>query len=436
CLEMGADIIITGRASDSALVIGPLRYEFQWKETDYNKLGAAMIAGHIIECGAQATGGNFTDWLSVEQMDTIGFPIIEMQENGDFWVTKPEDTGGLVSINTVKEQLVYEIANPKAYYGPDVTADISAISIENAGENKVLVKGCQGHAPTPFWKISAAYTDGWKAVGGLMIPGPNALAKAERLSNIFWKKLANIPFSKTNTQFIGYNATAAAFGQLNEPNEILIQFVAFSHNKQHLQTFAKQIAAMILVGPQGLAVVGGRPKPQEVVRYWPALCPVNQISLTCWLIENDKQSIVKTIQPTEHQGEYVEPLALEECNVPEDAASVAKEWITLGNICLARSGDKGNTSNIGVIARSPEVFAYLQKHLTPTLLKQWFKDVALGKIERFDIPNLYAFNFFLADALDGGGTFSGRIDAQGKSLASWLLQQKMEVPLAIIQSIK
>ncbi|MFY8004998.1 MAG: acyclic terpene utilization AtuA family protein, partial [Chitinophagaceae bacterium] len=431
CLEIGADIVITGRASDSALVIGPLRYEFEWSETDFNKLGAAMIAGHIIECGAQATGGNFTDWLSVENMDTIGFPIIEMQANGDFWVTKPENTGGLVSVNTVKEQLVYEIANPKAYYGPDVIADISEVTIEEAGENKVLVKGSQGHPPTPFWKISAAYSDGLKAVGGLMIPGPNALAKAERLKDIFWKKLAYIPFSKTNTQFIGYNATATETGILNEPNEILIQFVAFSNSKLHLQAFAKQIAAMILVGPQGLAVVGGRPKPQEVVRYWPALCPVNQINLTCWQIDTDKQSVVKKIHPTEHQGKYIEPLATAAFCVSEEDASVSKEWVELNKICLARSGDKGNTSNIGVIARSPEAFYFLEKHLTPELLKQWFKGVALGNIERFDIPNLHAFNFFLAEALDGGGTFSGRIDAQGKSLASWLLRQKMEVPIAI-----
>jgi hypothetical protein len=436
-LEQGADIVITGRASDSALTIGPLRFEFGWAATNYAMLGAGMIAGHIIECGAQVTGGNFTDWETVPGMDTIGFPIIEMNKDGSFIVTKHPGTGGMVTVNTVKEQLVYEIGDPEKYSGPDTTADLSYVKIVQVAKDKVKVTGCNGTPPPDTWKVSMAFVDGYKAVGGLMLSGPETLAKANQLKDVFWKKLG-LSFRKTATQFVGFNSVHTGFLMPVEPNELLVQFTAFDEDKSKLEAFSKQIAAMILVGPQGLAAIGGRPGIQEVVRYWPSLVRSKDITFSLYEIDGTDHpaniskfspSIPETINPGN-------PAKKVSQNVPfkEDQGSTQK--VKLKTLCLARSGDKGNTVNIGVIARSEIIYHYLYETLTPGQLEEWFHNVCAGTITRYELPTLSAFNFLLTEALDGGGTYSGRMDPQGKTFAAALLDHEIIVPSSILTSLK
>ena len=437
-LENGADIVITGRASDSALTIGPLRFEFGWAANDYHLLGAGMIAGHIIECGAQVTGGNFTDWQIVPGMDTIGFPIIEMEADGSFIVTKHYGTGGMVSVNTVKEQLVYEIGDPEKYVGPDTTADLSNVQIVQVEKDKVRVTGCSGNAPPLTWKVSMAFEDGFKAVGGLMLSGPEIIAKANQLKYIFWKKLG-LSFRKTATQLIGFNSIHAGFSNPVEPNELLVQFTAYDEDKKKLVAFSRQIAAMILVGPQGLAATGGRPGIQEVVRYWPSLVKNKDITFSLYEIDGTDQKVLNILKFNPFIPGIINPGCPEKrvshkIDCREDRETKLK--VKLKILCLARSGDKGNTVNIGVIARSEVIYHYLYEYLTPGVLIEWFHAVCDGKVTRYELPNLLAFNFLLTEALDGGGTYSGRTDPQGKTFAAALLDHDILVPSSILTSLK
>lgn len=437
-LEQGADIVITGRASDSALTIGPLRFEFGWAATNYAMLGAGMIAGHIIECGAQVTGGNFTDWEIVPSMDTIGFPIIEMNEDGSFIVTKHPGTGGMVTVNTVKEQLVYEIGDPEKYVGPDIIADLSGVEIVQVEKDKVKVTGCNGNPPPVTWKVSMAFEDGFKAMGGLMLSGSDALAKANQLKEIFWKKLG-LTFRKTATQFVGFNSIHAGFSKPVEPNELLVQFTAFDEDKSKLEAFSKQVAAMILVGPQGLAAIGGRPGIQEVVRYWPSLVKSKDITFSLYEIDDSDQQVLSTLKFNPSIPYTIDPgspikKVSQKIACKEDKG--AKLKVKLKILCLARSGDKGNSVNIGVIARSATIYQYLYEHLTPGLLNEWFHAVCAGTITRYELPTLLAFNFLLTEALDGGGTYSGRMDPQGKTFAAALLDHELLVPSSILTSLK
>lgn len=437
-LESGADIVITGRASDSALTIGPLRYELGWSADDYPLLGAGMIAGHIIECGAQATGGNFTDWATVPDLYNIGFPIIEMEPNGNFFVTKHPDTGGMVTINTVKEQLIYEIGDPSKYIGPDVIADLSEVQITQVAKDKVRVTGCNG-APQPLtWKVSMAYKDGYKSAGSLLLSGPDILAKANLLKEIFWKKLG-LSFRKTATLFIGYNSAHSGFEVPVEPNEMLVQFTAFDEDKNKLEAFSKQVAAMILAGPQGLAATGGRPSVQEVVRYWPSLVYSQDVSFNLYEIDEKELPVLKmeafhALPPGVGHPENLIHHSHQLITYHERKGDTRK--VKLKALCLARSGDKGNTVNIGVIARTEIIYQYLHHFLTEELLSEWFQSVCSGTISRYELPQLAAFNFVLTEALDGGGTYSGRMDPQGKTFAAALLDHEIFVPQSVLTSLK
>ncbi len=426
-LEMGADVVIAGRATDSSLVIAPMVYEFGWKWNDWDLLASGMIAGHVIECGTQATGGNFTDWERIENWENYGYPIVEISENGEFLVSKPENTGGIVTINSVKEQLLYEIGDPHNYISPDVISDITQVNIEQIDKDLVKVSNVKGKVSPPSYKMSMAYDDGFKAVGEIIISGGDAIAKAKVFTDIFWKRL-NLDFERTNVEMIGYNACHQSMVEQDFANEILLRFYAYDHDKSKLKKFAQQIATLILSGPQGVAVVGGRPRIQQVLAYWPALIAKDLLTITCQVIGEEEKLEVNCITgfdqnlPKEHNENITQS------DVVESNFTIIK----LKDICLARSGDKGNTSNIGVIARNEKVYHFLEKVLTAELIKDWFQDLCKGEVFRYDIPHLHSFNFLLADSLDGGGTKALRIDAQGKTFASALLNQSLKVPNEIL----
>ncbi|MDY0083471.1 MAG: acyclic terpene utilization AtuA family protein [Ignavibacteriaceae bacterium] len=277
-LEKGADIIITGRTTDTGLTLAPMIYEFGWKNTDYDLLSAGTVAGHILECGAQSSGGNFLgDWQSIPNMAEIGFPIAEAYPNGDVIITKHPNTGGKVSFETVSEQLLYEIGDPKSYITPDCVADFTSIKLQDLGNDRVKVYDVKGFPETEFYKVSCSYSDGFSAISTLTYSWPQALTKAKAADEILRKRLANLnlQFDEIRTEFVGYNSTHGPLAkQLNEDdiNEIVLRIGVRSHDYSSVERFGKEIAPLILTGPPSVTgFAGGRPKPSEVVAYWPAL---------------------------------------------------------------------------------------------------------------------------------------------------------------------
>jgi hypothetical protein len=275
-LKLGADIVITGRVTDTGLTLAPMIYEFGWKMNDWDKLSAGTIAGHINECGAQASGGNFLGgWESVPDLARIGFPIIEAYPDGTFFVTKHPGTGGLVSVETVSEQLVYEIGDPAEYITPDCIADFTSIRLEQSGSDRVKVFGIKGRPATEFYKVSMSYADGYSAVSSLTYSAPQALRKAEAADKILRTRLDDLglKFDEIRTEFVGYNSCHGPLVKKREDlSEVVLRIGVRGHDKNAIERFGKEIAPLILTGPPGVTgFAGGRPKPSEVVAYWPAL---------------------------------------------------------------------------------------------------------------------------------------------------------------------
>lgn len=277
-LQKGADVIITGRVTDTGLTLAPMIYEFGWEYTDFDKMAVGTIAGHILECGAQSSGGNFTDWEKIEDFVDIGFPIVEAYPDGNFFVTKHEGTGGLVSEMTVKEQLLYEIGDPAEYITPDVIADFTSISVKEVEKNKVKVSGIKGHPDTPTYKVSASYNDGYKLSSTLVYSWPDALRKAVKGAEILEKRAQalELEFDEFHKEYIGYNGIdekSVTDEALNtEFDEIQMRISVSGSKKEDLNRFGMEIAPLILTGPSGVTgFAGGRPKASGVVAYWPAL---------------------------------------------------------------------------------------------------------------------------------------------------------------------
>ena len=281
-LKHGADIVITGRVTDTGLTLAPMIYEFGWKMDDWNKLASGTIAGHIIECGGQASGGNFLgDWEKVHDLARIGFPIVEAYPDGNFYITKHDGTGGMVSVETVSEQLVYEIGNPAEYITPDCIADFTSISLEESGKDRVKVFGIKGNPATEFYKVSMSYDDGFSAFSTLTYSAPDALKRAQAADKILRTRLDDLglKFDEMRTEFLGYNSCHGPLvKRSDELSEVVLRIGVRAKDKSVIERFGKEIAPLILTGPPGVTgFAGGRPKPSEVVAYWPALIPKSAV---------------------------------------------------------------------------------------------------------------------------------------------------------------
>ena len=286
----GAQIVITGRVTDTGLTLAPMIYEFGWMEDEYDKLAAGIIAGHIIECGAQVSGGNYlAGWKNVPDFAHIGFPIIEAHPDGTFFVTKHENTGGVVNLQTVKEQLVYELGNPKEYITPDVVADFTTVHLEQVAPNRVRVYGIRGKEPTPFYKVSISYADGWTCIGHLTYAWPEALEKAKKADEIIRERIRylGLEFEEIHTEFLGLNACHGPLAHpIEDPNEVVLQIGVRGYNKEHMERFSREMIPLVLTGPPTVTGFGeGRPKPKEVVAFWPALIPKELVNPIVWVRE-------------------------------------------------------------------------------------------------------------------------------------------------------
>jgi len=290
-LNQGARIVITGRATDTGLTLAPMIHEFSWATDDWDRLAAGTIAGHIIECGAQASGGNCQyEWSSIPSLANVGFPIVEVTPDGSFLVTKHEGTGGRINIPAIKEQLVYEMGDPRQYITPDCVADFTTVRLEAAGSDRVRVSGIKGKAATEFLKVSISYAAGFKAVGTLVYSWPEAFKKAQAADGILRERLdrLGLKFDQILTEFVGVNATHGPLA--GEPPsdlpEVQMRVGVRGQDRKAIERFTKEIAPLILTGPPGVTgFAGGRPKVEEIVAYWPALIPKKEIKPVVDIIE-------------------------------------------------------------------------------------------------------------------------------------------------------
>jgi hypothetical protein len=275
-LDQGAQIVITGRGTDPGLVIGPMIHEFGWSAEDYDKIAAGTVAGHIVECGAQCTGGNYTDWREVPDMARIGYPIIEASADGSFVVTKHAGTGGMVTVASVTHQLMYEMGDPQNYITPDGVADFTSFTLEQEGPDRVRVSGVKGGPPTPTYKVSMSYHDGWKATGQLTVSGPDALAKARLCADIVWERLAFDGYEYSDeermVEFVGAGVCHEGIGHPSEPNEVVLRMGVKGPDRDKVNRFGPELVPLVTSGPPGVTgFAGGRPKATEIIGYWPAL---------------------------------------------------------------------------------------------------------------------------------------------------------------------
>lgn len=432
-LKAGADIVVTGRCVDSALCLGPLLHEFRWDLKDFDRLAAGSLAGHIIECGAQASGGLFTDWREVPDWDNIGYPIAEISEDGSFVVTKPEKTGGLVSVGTVSEQLVYEIGDPACYRLPDVTCDFTAVKIEQIGENRVRVSNAKGRPPSDRYKVSATYLDGFRAVAHMTIGGIDAREKAQRSAEAILKRTRRIftqlnlsDYRDTSIEILGAEAMYGPQAQdgARAAREVVMKLAVSHDNKTALEIFSREIApAGTSFSPGTTGFFGGRPSPQPIVRLFSCFIAKDKLAVSL-----DTDGTAQALDITPISGD---PAGKPAASAADDAPLLGQlRPVPLIRLAWARSGDKGNDSNIGVIARKPDYLPAIRAALTTEAVAGWFSHLVEGTVERFDWPGIHGLNFLLHGALGGGGIASLRNDPQGKAFAQILLDFPVPVPVS------
>jgi hypothetical protein len=430
-LDAGADIVLTGRCVDSAIALGPLIHEFGWKNTDYDLLSAGSLAGHIVECGTQATGGIFTDWRSVaDGWDAMGFPIVECRADGTFEITKPGGTGGLVNLATIAEQIVYEVGDPATYILPDATCDWSQLCLEQTGPDRVRVSGAKGQMPTATYKVSATFADGYRAAVTVMIAGREAAAKAAAVGNAILSRARRRileagfdDFNETSLEILGSESNYGKQGRGSASREVLLKIGVHHNSKDALQIFAREIYPAAAAMAQGLTgFASGRPEPQPVVRLFSFLARKSDVPVRIGIGEDVADVPIFIPDGTEPE-QKIAPAIVESDG--EDGATTKVPLIALAH---GRSGDKGDIANIGVLARRAEFVPALRRNLTADAVRDYFAHFVKGDVERFEWPGLNGFNFLLHEGLGGGGVASLRHDPQGKALAQILMDFPVTVP--------
>ncbi len=431
-LARGADIVITGRVVDSALVLGPLIHEFGWRREDYDLLAAGTLAGHLLECGAQSSGGTFTDWLDLPDLDNVGFPYAECRADGSFVLTKHEGTGGAVKFGTVAEQILYEVSDPAAYLVPDVSCDFTAVTLTEVGQDRVEVTGAIGRAPTGAYKVCATYDDGWKATGLMPVFGHDADRKARAVAETVLARTRRVtdsldlpPAKFTHWELIGAGDLVKSGAAVNSrPTEVFARVVYHTESQR---------AAQILVFECNTACLSG--SPGALPFFGASASPINP--LFSFTLPRDRLRIEVSVE-----GETVmlDPETADPAPEPHrpatkpNTAAAGNTDATLPLIALAygRSGDKGNLFNIGVIARKPDYLPYIRAALSAEAVAEWmghtFDDPAARHVSKYEVPGLNAVNFVLHDTLHGSNGTGVRFDTNAKSMAQQLLQIQIPVP--------
>jgi hypothetical protein len=430
-LARGADVVLTGRVVDSALILGPLIHEFGWKPTDYDLLAAGTVAGHLLECGAQVTGGTFTDWASVPDWAHTGYPVGECRADGSLVMTKPEGTGGMVSVGTVAEQLLYEVSDPQAYMVPDVACDFTTVKLEQVGPNRVKISGARGCPPTATYKVCVTYDDGWRSVALQPIIGVDAVLRAKRQAAAILERTREMlrdrnlgDWRRTHCEVLGDEATFGEHARRHGSREVISKIVVEHDDKRAADLFWREQNSAIMNMSVGTSIgLGGMAQP--ITHLFSFLIDKSEITMTV-TVEGDTR--VFPLAPTD----IFDPAMITRPKPP--ALPVGEREggsVPLVSLAWARSGDKGNLFNVAVIARRPEYLPYISAALTPPAVAAWYKhfltDSGAAKVDRYDVPGIDAINFVVHDSLAGGINASPRLDSAAKGMA----QQLLEFPIPV-----
>ena len=427
-LGAGADVVVTGRCVDSALALGPLIHEFGWGPDDLDALAQGSLAGHLLECGPQSTGGLLTDWEDVDDWESLGYPIAECRANGSFVVTKPEGTGGLVDLRTVSEQLIYEIGDPSAYPLPDVICDWRHVGLTQVGLNRVRVTGALGEPPPSNLKACAQVVDGYKAVGLVLIGGRDAAKRAERFGEAFVRRAERLldrdgyeVLRDVDIEVLGAESTYGPHARAAHTREVVVKVALHHDSRAALAAIVRELGSFGMV-VSGLTAGGrGLPKPTPLVRLRSYLIPRDRFHPSVFLDGEPIAYEERTMTPNSANA-LAETLPSEPFAVDEPVE------LPLIAIAHARSGDKGADSNIGVRARHPDFLPLLRDQLSAEVVADRMSHLIAGPVERYDLPGIHALNFVIRDALGGGGIASLRFDPQGKAYAQQLLDLPIRVP--------
>ena len=439
-LSEGADVVITGRCVDSAVTLGALIHAFSWTPEDLDRLAAGTLCGHIIECGAQCNGGNFTDWRLVPDYDNMGFPIAEVASDGSFVLSKPEDTGGLISTATVAEQMLYEIGDPRAYIVPDVVCDFTEARYEQVGKDRVRVSGARGRPPTDTYKVSTTFPDGYKLSSIFMLGGREAVAKGRHSAQSIIKKTRRMlkdkgmaDFRDVSIEVIGAEATYGPHSRAQDSREVVVKIAAKHDQKEALSLLGREIAPMSTGGVVGMtgSFGAGRVSPSPVIRMFSCLVPKSQVPVT---VDVDGHQIA--MQEGARSGGFdLKSLPVEAPPAAAAASSGATETVPLVALAYGRSGDKGDNANIGIFARKPEYQPILDSEVTEEAVAKYFAHRINGKVSRWRLPGINGFNFLLRQALGGGGMASLKADPLAKAFAQMLLDMPVRVPAEMARKL-
>ena len=436
-LAAGADIVVTGRCADSALALAACRHAFSWDDADLDLQAAGSLVGHLLECGPQATGGNFTDWHDVaDSLATIGYPIAEVRADGRCIITKPAGTGGAVTPATVAEQLVYEIEDPQSYVLPDVVADFANVTLSQEGPDRVAVAGARGRPPPECYKVSTTWMDGYR--GGMLLSfvGDDAEARARAFARAALTRVESLlkaagapSLTETSVEVIGTEEHYGQFRRQLEGREVVLKLAARHPAAAGIGGFIKAITGLALAAPAGLSIFNaGRPRPSPVVRLFSFLVAREtapaQVALGGEVIAIPPPAV--SVDDDRRLERPASPA------VPVADTGVELVEVPLLRLAWARSGDKGNRANIGVIARNPALLPWLWQGLGVEIVAERFAHFLEGPVERFLLPGPAAINFVLHDVLGGGGVASLRADPQGKSYAQILLATPISVPANLV----
>lgn len=426
-LDKGADIVVCPRVTDAAVVIGPAAWKFNWKRDNYDALAGALAAGHIIECGCQATGGNYAFFKEVESFDNVGYPIAEIYDDGSFYVTKHPDTGGLVSTGTVTAQLLYEINSP-AYVNPDVIAHFDTLKIEEVEKDKVYVSGCRGSSPPDKHKVCINLAGGFRNGMEIILTGLDIEDKAKVFTDALFnsvggrKQFDDVSIQLHRTDKENPNSNEEAMASL---------LVSVKSKDQNLvgRLFSAKIIELALANIPGFFAQGGVKSSGPVIIYWPALVDSKHIKEKVH-IDGEEIEVIPTSQLELEEIYYQkEPIKIKKIKKEDE-----KE-IYFGEIYGTRSGDKGGCANLGVWAKNANSFAFLHDFLTVKKLKELLPDLNQYKIERFELANINSLNFYIHDILQDGVSSNDKKDGQAKSLGEYLRAKKVKVPHSIIGDI-
>jgi hypothetical protein len=433
-LDAGADVVVTGRVVDSALVLGPLIHEFGWGTDDLNLLSAGSLAGHLLECGPQSVGGLLTDWEDTASWANPGFPIAEVEADGTFVLTAPEASDSLVDARTASEQLLYEIGDPTAYLLPDVTCDWAGVRLKEVGPNRVLVQGALGKPPPDTLKACALIPDGWRAQSLLFVGGRDAVAKARRIGGDLLERGRRMleaagwhDFRQTSVEVLGSESTYGPHAREGEAREAILKIGIHHDSREAVVAFVREVPSIALAGPPGVSGGGaGLPRPSPLIRL--ECFPVDRALVEARVEVDDKVVEFADVDPASCA------VAAPGRTESESAFDPSGETVEVPLIAVAhgRSGDKGADVNIGIRARHPDFLPVILGQVSADGVARWLSHLGAERVDRFELPGIDAVNFLLTGGLGAGGTASLRIDPQGKAVA----QQLLDMPIRLSRDLQ